>query len=85
MARAMHRGKKGVDLSAGRQVRSRIRRDPPPPPPKKLTRQELRERDARTIVLGIATFTLALFVIVVALGSWAGWSPAQYEIVIRES
>ena len=64
------RGSKGV---AG----SKIRRDPPPVV-KELAVPDPDKRDARTVILGILTFTLALTVIMVAFASYSGWSPRDY-------
>ena len=47
---------------------SKIRRDPPPPV-KELEIVDIERRDARTVVLGILTFALALVVIAIALMS----------------
>jgi hypothetical protein len=85
MARPLASGKKAVDLAGGpRRVGSRIRRAPPPPPPKKLSAVEIRERETWVVVTGIVAVALALAVIMAAVGQWAGWSPAQYEIIITE-
>lgn len=77
MASPLQIGKQSVDM-AGRAVRvSRIRRDPPPVVKQKPPRDP-DERDARTVIIGILTFALALFVIVIAISSYAGWSPRHY-------
>ncbi len=76
--------KKGVDLSAPMPRVSRIRRDPPPPV-KEVTAAEISERDARDIVIGIITFALALFVILIGFSKGPGWSPSQYTIHIKDS
>lgn len=56
---------------------SRIRRDPPPKV-KEVSLEERNERDARMVVIGVLTFTLAMLVIGLALASYSGWSPRQY-------
>ena len=56
---------------------SRIRRDPPPAV-KEIAVPDPDQRDARTVILGILSFTLALTIIMVALASYTGWSPRQY-------
>jgi len=73
-----------VDLAAPARIGSRIRRDPPPPPPRKVTRSELRQREARIIVIGITTIALAIMVVLVGLGGRAGWSPADTTILILD-
>jgi cytochrome c-type biogenesis protein CcmH/NrfG len=85
MARPLAGGKTAVDLVGGpRKVGSRIRRDPPPPPPKKLTAGEMREREKWVVVTGIVAVALALAVIILSVGRWSGWSPAQTVIRIEE-
>lgn len=86
MASPLPTAKQSVSLasSSGRgssdQVRvSRIRRDPPPVPDEKVV-AERDERDARMVIIGIVTFALAIVVIGVALMSYAGWSPRQYQL-----
>ena len=84
MARPLASGKKAVDLAGGpRKLGSRIRRAPPPKPEKKLSAAELREREAWLIGTGILVFGIALAVILIAVGRWAGWSPADYVITIQ--
>lgn len=58
---------------------SRIRRAPPPVVKKEIV-LDPEERDQWTVIVGILSFALAIFVIVVAFGSYAGWSPAQYNV-----
>ncbi len=84
MASPFQTRKKAVDLAAPVQRVSRIRRDPPPRV-KELRRHEIKERDARTIVIGIMAFALALFVILIGFSKSAGWSPSQYTIYIRQN
>lgn len=86
MAAPLPTAKKPVDLAQGGGVRvSRVRRDPPPKvKDKSLTRAELREREAWTVAIGITAVALALFVILVAVSRWAGWSLSDYEIIIRD-
>jgi hypothetical protein len=85
MARPRPKDKKTVNLATGGARVSRIRRDPPPPPPRKITPGELRDREARTIVLGLAVFVAALGIVLVHLTQWAGWSPRDYTITIRDT
>ena len=56
---------------------SRIRRDPPPVV-RELAVADPDKRDARTVVFGILTFTLALLVICIGVASYSGWSPRDY-------
>jgi len=77
-----HFAKKSVDMAAPVSRVSRIRRDPPSPE-RKVTAAQIRERDAWSVVLGIAATALALLVILVAVSNAAGWSPSQYTIYIR--
>lgn len=53
---------------------SKIRRDPPAAV-KELAVPDTDDHDARTVVVGILTFTLVLLVIFVGLSSAVGWSP----------
>lgn len=77
--------KKAVDLSAAPRV-SRIRRDPPPKVVEKtVTKAELRQREAWQVAIGITAMTLALFIVLMAVGRWAGWSLSDYMIVVRET
>ena len=56
---------------------SRIRRDPPPLA-KDIAVPDPDQRDTRTVVIGILTFTLALVVIMIGVASYSGWSPRDY-------
>ena len=56
---------------------SKIRRDPPPIA-KEIAVTDPDKRDARTVVIGILSFTIALTIIMVAVASYSGWSPRQY-------
>lgn len=85
MSRPLRSAKQTVDL-ASRGVRvSRIRRDPPPPPPRKVTRGELRAREAKVILVGLVAAGIALALILFHVSQWAGWSPSDYRIVLRAS
>ena len=58
---------------------SRIRREPPPPEPvKKLDVRDANADDRRMAIIGIVTFALAMFVIVVGFAAMGGWTPRQY-------
>ena len=56
---------------------SRIRRDPPPLA-KDIADPDPDQRDMRTVVVGILTFTLALFIIFIGISSAVGWTPRDY-------
>ena len=75
MASPLPTRKKSVDLAAPVPRVSRIRRDPPPPV-KTVTAAEVKEREARAIVVGIVTLAVALLVLLVSVSNSAGWSPA---------
>ena len=89
MASPLASGKQTVSLaspglSGSKSVRgsnsvtgSRIRRDPPPLA-KDIAVPDPDQRDTRTVVLGILTFTLALVVIMIGVASYSGWSPRDY-------
>ena len=79
MASPLKSGKQSVDLAAPVVRVSRIRRDPPPVV-KEVSVQEIREREAWMVVLGVLLFALAIFVILIAFTSWAGWSPRDYTL-----
>jgi hypothetical protein len=84
VASPLNSRKKTVDLAAPVVRVSRIRRDPPPKV-KEVTAVEVKEREAWTVAIGIATFALALFAILFVVSDAAGWSPSQYTITIRQS
>ena len=84
MASPHQPGKKSVDLATPAVRVSRIRRDPPPPV-KVVSAVEIKDRDSRTIVIGVLLMALALFIVMIGLSNAAGWSPSQYTIHIRQS
>lgn len=77
MASPLPTAKQSVSLASAGPRGSKIRRDPPPVA-KELAVSDPDKRDARTVVFGILTFTLALVVIMIALASYSGWSPRDY-------
>ena len=83
MASPFQSRKKAVDMAAPVVRVSLIRRDPPPPV-KAVSRVEIKEREARTVVIGIVAFALALFIILLGFSA-AGWTPSQYTIHVRQS
>ena len=83
MASPLQTAKPSVDLAQSGVRVSRIRRDPPPPV-KEVSIVDIQEREGWAVVIGVATFALALFVIVVAASNAVGWSPRQYTIRIEQ-
>ncbi len=86
MARPHPTAKQSVNLatnlaSSGPRA-SRIRRDPPPAVKTEVV-LDSEEREQWAVVVGILTFALAIFVIIIAFGSYAGWSPSQYTVEMR--
>lgn len=84
MTRPLPTGKQAVQLAPDAARVSRIRRDPPPPVKQKLV-VEPDERDERIVVVGVVTFALTLFVLVLAFGHYSGWSPKEYTVEVRAS
>jgi len=82
MASPLKTAKKSVNLATPAPRVSKIRRDPPPVVKEKIL-VDPEERDRRDVILGVVTFALAIFVIIFAFGSYAGWSPSQYTVEIR--
>ena len=82
MANVTHSRKTSVDLATPVTRVSRIRRDPPPVV-KKVSAADIREREARTVVIGIITMTLASLVVLFGVSNATGWSPSQYTINLR--
>ena len=83
MAKVLPTSKQSVDLASSGQKISRIRRDPPPPV-KPIEAIDIEERESWTIAIGVMSFALALFVIVLGLSAAAGWSPSQYSLNLKE-
>ena len=78
MANPLQTGKKSVNLAAPVRV-SKIRRDPPPPVNKTVARDP-DEQETRMVVSGVIAFALALFVIMLGVSAYWGWSPSDYTI-----
>ena len=77
--------KNSVNLGAKGAPGSRIRRNPPPVA-KKTVVPDRDEIDRRAVAIGVIGFGLAIVVIVLALGGWAGrWSPSHYTVVVGET
>ena len=78
MASPLQSGKKSVNLAS--PVRgSRIRLDPPPAA-KKIELRDPEEIEARTVLIGIISFALAIVIITIGISSNYGWQPADYNI-----
>ena len=78
MARPLPSGKQPVDLATAEPRVSKIRRDPPAAVKEIVIRD--RDEHRRNAIIGILTFALAIFVILLAFTSYAGWSPRQYTV-----
>ena len=80
--------KKSVDLASSPSATpnaprpSRIRRDPPPAVKAEVV-ADAEEQEQWALVIGILAFALAIFVIVLAAGRYAGWSPSQYTVEVN--
>ena len=81
MARPHPTGKQSVNLAPPGPRVSRIRRDPPPVVKEKVVHPD--EVDRRDVVVGVLAFALAIFVIILAFGSFYGWSPREYTIHVQ--
>lgn len=82
MANPLQTGKQSVNLGAPGAGASRIRRDPPPVVKAKVV-LDPEEREQWAVVVGILTFALAIFVIILAFGSCSSWSPRENSIELR--
>jgi hypothetical protein len=82
MARPLASGKATVDLASGTPRVSKIRRDPPPLV-KKTVVPDRDGSDRRLAAVGIIAFALAIVLLIIAIGSWAGWSPSQYTVRLK--
>ena len=82
MASPLKSGKAPVDL-AGQGRPSRIRRDPPPVA-RKTVIPDRDQTDRRGAAVGIIVIALAVVALLIAAGSWAGWSPSQYTFPLGE-
>ena len=79
MASPLKSAKQSVDLASTGPRVSKIRREPPPAV-KQLEVRDPRELERRDVVIGVLAFALAIFVIILAAGSYWGWSPRQYTV-----
>ena len=62
---------------------SRIRRDPPPVVKEKIV--NLEEHDQWTVVLGVLTFALAIFVLIVAFSRYSDRSAPGYAVELKSA
>jgi hypothetical protein len=81
MARSLATAKKSVNLASSGVRVSRIRRDPPPKVKEKVV--DLDTVDRRDVVIGVLAFALALFVIILAVSSYNGWTPKEYTVHVQ--
>ena len=88
MASPIPSGKQPVDLpssptpgrsSSGPRV-SRIRRDPPPAVKEKIAVLDSEEREQWALIIGVLTFALAIFIIIIGFASYSGRQPSQYTV-----
>ena len=79
MTRPTPTGKQSVDLASPEARPSKIRRDPPPAV-KELVIRDPKELERRDVVIGVLAFALAIFVIILAFGSYSGGSSRGYTI-----
>ena len=83
MTRSTASGKQSVNLAPPGGVRvSRIRRDPPPKVKEKVVDVDVVDR--QDVVVGVVAFALAIFVIIMAVGAYQGWSPRDWTVEIRD-
>lgn len=75
MANPLQTGKKSVNLASPVRA-SRIRRDPPPVA-KKIVVRDPEERDQRTVVIGIASFAIAIAIITFGISIHYGGSSEE--------
>lgn len=81
MARPLASGKQSVDLAGAGPRVSRIRRDPPPKVVEKTVDPDVVDR--RDVIIGVLAFALAICVVIIAFGTWSGWSPSEYTIELN--
>lgn len=82
MASPLPTRKQAVDLGSTAPRVSKIRRDPPPKV-KQIELRDPKDLERRDAVIGVFAFALAIFIIVLAVASYNGWSPKEYTIDIN--
>ena len=82
MARPIASKKQTVPLASAPVRVSRIRRDPPPKA-KAEAAVDTEERERWAVTVGVLAFALSIFVIVLAAGSYSGWSPTDYTMELN--
>ena len=82
MATPLNTSKRTVNLAPEGPRVSKIRRDPPPAARQTLV-PDRDETDRRGAAIGIMVIALAVVALVIALGSWAGWSPSEYTVRLK--
>ena len=81
MASPLKTTKQSVNLASDGPRVSKIRRDPPRKVKEKLV-IPANERDQSDVIVGVIVFALAIFVIILAIGSYYGWSPRDYTLEV---
>jgi hypothetical protein len=79
MASPLQTRKQAVDLGSTAPRVSKIRRDPPPKV-KQIEIRDPKELERQDVVIGVLAFAFAIFVIVIAVASYNGWSPKEYTV-----
>ena len=74
MSRTWKPNRPTVELSPDAPRPSRIRRDPPPQPAalRQTVLPDVAEREARTVVIGVMLFGVAIAIIIIAVGNYLG-------------
>ena len=81
MASPLKTTKQSVNLASDGPRVSKIRRDPPPPVKEKLV-IPAGERDRSDVIVGVTVFALAIFVIILAIGYYYGWTMRDYTLQV---
>jgi len=81
MATPLKSGKQSVNLASPPRV-SKIRRDPPPMV-KKVEVKDPEDRDTQTVVIGVIAFAVALFIVMLGISTYSGWSPGDYNVEVN--
>ena len=81
MAAPLKSGKQSVNLASSARV-SKIRRDPPPVV-KRVEVKDPEDRDTQTVVIGVIAFAVALFIVMLGISTYSGWSPSDYNVEVN--